>query len=381
MTQSSENTPTNPSPRAGAKKYEFIDSLRGVAVLGVVMVHTQSWMKPSSWFLGEMASAGAKGVQLFFLVSALTLGMSTRARSHEPKKWLGYFARRFMRIAPMFYLAAVFYLWLYGTGPAEYAPDGIAWYDIGLTFTFLHGWLPTSINSVVPGGWSIADEMVFYLFFPLMWMYLKTAKQAFICALVMYGLGLLARLIARPLYGSMYPDDYATLIKTFTKLWLPAQVFVFAVGLGLYHLFMEWRNKEEPDTEADRRVGLNCFAGGSLLFVLLSLKSGEPLLYVISLALIIYGLALYPIRIVVNPALSWIGKVSFSVYLVHFAVIFALTKMLPEGVGIQGDTGYLLGAAVVTLASVPIASLTWLLIERSGIQLGSRLNRWIQRED
>ncbi|UFW43506.1 hypothetical protein BcanWSM471_10700 [Bradyrhizobium sp. WSM471] len=37
-----------------------------------------------------------------------------------------------------------------------------------LTATFLHGFWPDSVNSVVPGDWSIAAEMTFYLVFPLL---------------------------------------------------------------------------------------------------------------------------------------------------------------------------------------------------------------------
>ena len=39
-------------------------------------------------------------------------------------------------------------------------------YDNLSTAFFLHGLHPEAINSVIPGGWSIAVEMTFYLFFP-----------------------------------------------------------------------------------------------------------------------------------------------------------------------------------------------------------------------
>src|SRR5262249_22075965 len=58
------------------------------------------------------------------------------------------------------------YLALNGAGPSPNAPHGIGPAQVILTALFLHGFWPDSINSVVPGDWSIAAEMTFYLVFP-----------------------------------------------------------------------------------------------------------------------------------------------------------------------------------------------------------------------
>jgi len=58
----------------------------------------------------------------------------------------------------MFWLAIPFFLLLTGKG----AP---AW-EVATTALFVHGFHPQTINSVVPGGWSIAVEMTFYAVFP-----------------------------------------------------------------------------------------------------------------------------------------------------------------------------------------------------------------------
>jgi peptidoglycan/LPS O-acetylase OafA/YrhL len=39
--------------------------------------------------------------------------------------------------------------------------------DVVLSVLFLHALSPSAINNVVPGGWSIGVEMVFYLLAPL----------------------------------------------------------------------------------------------------------------------------------------------------------------------------------------------------------------------
>lgn len=57
----------------------------------------------------------------------------------------------------MFWLAIPFFLLLNGKAPA---------WEVATIALFVHGFHPQSINSVVPGGWSIAVEMTFYAVFP-----------------------------------------------------------------------------------------------------------------------------------------------------------------------------------------------------------------------
>ena len=115
-------------PPSDTRKHDFIDALRGLAVLGVVMVHAAQAANPESAWLRKLMGSGAHGVQLFYVASALTLCMSWLARSpHESSPARNFYIRRLFRIAPMFSLAIVGYLWLYGMGPTYWAPNGIGW--------------------------------------------------------------------------------------------------------------------------------------------------------------------------------------------------------------------------------------------------------------
>ena len=149
------------------KKYDYIDALRGIAILGVMLVHSRGIVEPSSYILSKISSAGSRGVQLFYIASALTLFLSMSSRKKtERHPYICFFLRRFFRIAPAFYTAIIVYSLYYGLAPRYWAPNGIDWWYIPLTAMFLHGWHPETITSVVPGGWSIAFEMTFYLFVP-----------------------------------------------------------------------------------------------------------------------------------------------------------------------------------------------------------------------
>ena len=170
-------------PPKDAQRLASIDALRGWAFLGVMTVHVASRipnLPGKNVFL-----AGAYGVQLFFLLSALTLLASIARRSVLNNVKTGaiatnhpqigsampimdslavrdFYIRRFFRIAPMFWFGVVVYLCWKGLGPRYWAPEGVSVWLILSTIFFLHGWTLTSINSVVPGVWSIAVEMTFY---------------------------------------------------------------------------------------------------------------------------------------------------------------------------------------------------------------------------
>ncbi len=59
-------------------KYEFIDAARGVAILLVLICHTAVSQQP--WPMRRFTELGWHGVQLFFVVSSMTLALSWQYR-------------------------------------------------------------------------------------------------------------------------------------------------------------------------------------------------------------------------------------------------------------------------------------------------------------
>lgn len=87
------------------KKYDYIDALRGIAIALVVLVHASQSVKPLSDVLMRVMTEGARGVQLFYIASAITLCMSWSARREgDLRPVRDFYLRRIFRIAPMFYL-------------------------------------------------------------------------------------------------------------------------------------------------------------------------------------------------------------------------------------------------------------------------------------
>ena len=66
------------------RRFDYLDALRGYAILSVIVVHASQYFgTDSSPAAAQFLSQGARGVQLFFVVSALTLSMSWFARNES----------------------------------------------------------------------------------------------------------------------------------------------------------------------------------------------------------------------------------------------------------------------------------------------------------
>jgi peptidoglycan/LPS O-acetylase OafA/YrhL len=94
---------------SAVEKLDYIDVLRGIAILMVMLVHTSQAVNGVSQLVGDIARSGQMGVQLFFVASAYTLCFSRIRRAEEKQLLFSFWIRRFFRIAPLYYVAAIAY--------------------------------------------------------------------------------------------------------------------------------------------------------------------------------------------------------------------------------------------------------------------------------
>lgn len=358
------------------RKFAFIDALRGYAVLGVLLVHASQHVAPANAALQALMDTGARGVQLFYLASALTLCMSWESRSTDERAPArNFYLRRLFRIAPLFWVAIAAYLLLDGVGPRYWAPEGVAWWHVPLTAAFANGFLPETITSIVPGGWSIAVEMTFYLVLPALIETLRTlpARLCFLAGTLV--LCAVNRFAVLHWLAPHYPEAEQYLVSQFAYLNFLGQAPVFALGLVTVKLL--------EDTERTRRIaaaaGTTLLAGCLVCIALLPATSlpfricNHYLVFSVGLAGLTLCLAGQRRGLLINPLATWFGRISFSMYLTQFASFELLAAL-----GIERGLGPGIGPALVyfafaTALTAAISSLTFRWIERPGIALGRRL--------
>src|SRR5438093_1586486 len=123
-------------------KIRFVDALRGFAILGVMVVHCgQIGANQFPSFIQNIIVNGAIGVQLFFVASAFTIFLTYDNRYHqEENPNINFFIRRFFRIAPMYYIGIIYFLWQDGFGARYWLGDAsyVSTWNILSNILFVH---------------------------------------------------------------------------------------------------------------------------------------------------------------------------------------------------------------------------------------------------
>lgn len=345
----------------------------------VLFVHTSGWIIPSSPWLLKAAELGPRGVQLFYVVSAFSLFLSYKQRmAVGPFSYRAYFIRRLARIAPMFWIAIALNVAISGLAPRYWAPDGITWGDVALTAVFLNGFKPDAITSVVPGGWSVAVETTFYLLLPVFFVSVKTLRGSLVVAAVCLSIGTAVCAWYFQAHQADYTDANRYILYAFAwLLWLPAQLPVFALGVVLY--FLREKVPSSPGLGA-------CWLSFAIVLIVASLylpSEGLMRNYLIaSVGFVFLSLAAMngDMPILDNRFLRLVGKVSFSIYLLHFAVLTVGHKINTAFFNIaeNGDLKFFAALAIVITACIGVSYLTYRFVELPGMRWGSRLAsvRW-----
>ena len=159
----------------------YIDSIRGIAALMIVFTHVWGFLavKYPPWFY-SIVGEGTRGVQLFYIISAYTLFLTLERAKYDggTLKTRYYFLRRFFRIAPLFYVMILVTLFFTHVVPlpVTYNKLDTSWVSIITSITFTNGFFYKT--NLVPVQWSIAVEMIFYLFVPYLFLKINNLRQA-----------------------------------------------------------------------------------------------------------------------------------------------------------------------------------------------------------
>ncbi len=136
---------------------EFLDALRGIAALAVALQHGAEILWPAylRWSV-EVFRAGEYGVFVFFLVSGFIIPASLEKRGSVRAFWVG----RVLRLYPVYWVAMVAVAVLAVTVDRSVA-DGHDRWDFLVNLTMVQNF--TTGANVIGASWTLAFEMVFYL--------------------------------------------------------------------------------------------------------------------------------------------------------------------------------------------------------------------------
>lgn len=330
-------------------RHAYFDALRGYAILGVLLVHSSQQFPDLALPLRSFAEQGAQGVELFFIVSAATLTYSWQSKGDGAPS---FYIRRLFRIVPMFWAAAVFWTLFFKQSALH----------VALTAVFAFGWHPLTINEVVPGGWSIADEMTFYLVFPVLATLITSARRA----AAAFVASLLAAVVLDRVASNYWLSSYdATTVANFTHYWFPNQLPAFLAGMLAWYSSTEWSGRFSA-----RALEWMC-AGSIAVIAVMAFAPRVPGSFVFAFALLVFCLASGAGRWLISTPLQMMGRVSYSAYFWHF-VLLAFTAQL--AMMLSGSTaGFFSFFAVLVVATALVSWVTFRYVELPGIAVGQRL--------
>jgi peptidoglycan/LPS O-acetylase OafA/YrhL len=331
----------------------FLDLLRGVAALAVVVQHSLEVSWPG--FLDASVayfSPGQLGVTVFLLVSGFIIPVSLERGGSNYRFWVS----RFFRLFPLYWLSIALAFLVYRLdlhSPATLAPHSMPEWLINLTMLqeFLR------VPHILGVFWTLTLELILYTTCSVLFS-LKVLRRSYVLAWL--GLAILAAAgtVCPLVLGKRFPAGYAFLLQC------------GLVGAVLYRSFAGQIRR--PKVGVLLAILATAAAGVAYFNFALFQRSGLPFTWTCALttwvtAYLVF-LAILSLRHKAMPRpLVWCGKISYSMYLLHPLVLMLLPHGLPP----------LLFLPAMIVGTVTVASLTYTLVEKPCIGLGQRVQaRW-----
>jgi peptidoglycan/LPS O-acetylase OafA/YrhL len=367
------------APRGGGVKMRLdaLDSLRGLCALMVVLFHAN--FSPFLYDL-PIIRHSYLFVDFFFVLSGFIMYYNY-GRLSDTAAFGEFIGMRFFRLYPLhFALLMIFvganalYALLRGTGHGTPAASGDTGFDLILNLLLLNG-LDIRLPSFNTPSWSISTEFWTYVLFGSTLLGFRNAGK-YTMALVFAGVCLCALFAVYLRYG---------VIKGFILFLFPRCIFGFFLG-ALMGIVVE--PGKIAHTVGGSLVGAALQAIAVIVAVsVLVVVDFSPLdvLLPVLFAAVIGTFVIWPhtwlTRALSTRPLLWLGKHSYSIYMVHFFVLVQMVAILRIVFHIPIiDRRFELAPAMgigLTILSIAIiliaASQTYRYIEDPGRRFGRRL--------
>lgn len=381
MTQATEVSATGASPGQAASAttaasvwsghIPALDGIRGLGVILVLFFHYGS----STMALGvgtsvlQATGIGWSGVDLFFVLSGfLITGLLYDAKG-KPHYFKNFYARRTLRIFPLYYFAAVVVIIL-----AVITGYGILGGSNPIWVLLYVGNFQMAIEgggSILDHFWSLAIEEQFYLLWPMIVLSLSRGKLMLVAA---------AMIVISPLVRTLLVLNDALELAVYVLT--PARMDGLAFG-ALIALLVRGPKGIAPLVPWAGRLGVTSAAAFLVIVIArrdfstsdpVILTAGISLLTIMYASLLVLSLSFRPLQLVMElPVMRWFGKYSYGLYVWHPIVnIILLHSPLTEQIG--ADTLLEVVALVVFafIASILVTLASYRFLEAPLLRLKSR---------
>ena len=290
-------------------RIQFLDGLRGIAILNVVMFHAYFWYKDIEpfkhyVFFSELFQFSSLGVQLFFAISGYVIYMTL----FRYKNFKQFILARYFRLAPAMLIASII-IYLTSFYVIERPRGPVTNLDFLPSLTFIQPGIINKLTGldirVLDGSfWSIFVEVKFYLIAGTFFYFLKDKK--------LIGLTIIYAIY---IFCSLLINYYKININFLTLLYniqynLGAKEFGwFLLGISAFKYSIQQQQKN-----------LLILIFYSLILILLNFSENllKNLAYIITISFFILPFFSEKIKnFLSNPFLLFIGFVSYPLYLLH----------------------------------------------------------------
>ncbi len=352
-----------------ATRFETLEGLRAIAAIGVMGAHIayNSISNPTYLrFLHHLEWT----VPIFFMISGFVLfrpWVQAHAEQRRGPSVSKYARRRIARIVPAFYLClGVVLLAGIDRGDAQDHPL--------VFFLFAQAYSRETLFEGLQVAWTLDAEVVFYVFLPLLAIFLIRRLYDLRAQLVFAALVLVITLVYREItagrgdawlsYTILGTFDWlligmviATLsvqrpdlIKRVNAVWALAVGAVLAILTGAFDLPWGSGGNYTPVGWAVQHVMYTAVAVLAMLAALSAEGKGDN--WVRS------WLAGFP--------MAWIGKISYGIYLWHVPMVITYQEVFGDGIGVRVSP---IPLALWTVATaIPLGAASWYLVERPALK-------------
>ncbi len=320
--QSADNTAIL-DPEAKTGHVQSLDGLRAISILLVLLGH---FLLPP-----QVAGISGFGVTVFFFISGLLITrlLFAEIKANGEIDIKNFYLRRILRLYPVIVVSILMCVVL-----TSYRGEHVDKVEIASVFLYFTNYLvvyreaiQTAITMPIGPFWSLSVEEHFYLLFPAIFVLLR--GQPFRIAQVAVATCVVC-LSLRCLYLFMWPEWIGTL----ATYWRSETRFdSIAFGVLLAALC------EMPERRRFLQHAFQLKTACVATLILVASFAFRNSFYQDTVRFTIHGIVLFPIvgylvfsarpglssRFLNSPIMTWIGQLSYSLYIWHGAVIFLLS--------------------------------------------------------